>query len=317
MSHDGGQTFTETTYDTVFQDSNAIPYRVSVHPFNGSVAVISGYQGYPTVFTHDAGVTWHNSTMAGQPGSIVPSVGPYGNFWWAYPLARENNQPSTSAAAPATFYYYNGTSALFTSVDSGATWSLTYNGFPPWNVPLFAIATPPRGTAAAGDIWAFAGWQLQHSTNGGANFSQAWEFSSVKSTITVGPLPNVTGAAAMSARCALRLPEESRPRGAHVDILNSEEAARSPYPYSTAAGPAYVVYAAGSAVWGAYQGVFASVDYGNSWRELTTADEMLGDSVGVLEASLASPGVLTVGTDGRGAFYIDATAILLEELSKC
>jgi hypothetical protein len=110
-----------------------------------------------------AGKTWANST-----GGVV-SVGQQGNFWFGQPLATENQLDP--AAEEATFYYYNGTTTLFTSADSGASFAPVHTEFPSWNCPFFGLATPPRGAAAAGDLWAFAGWKLYHSVNGGRNFS--------------------------------------------------------------------------------------------------------------------------------------------------
>eukprot|EP01044_Picomonas_judraskeda_P003493 COSAG03_NODE_288_length_9356_cov_6.131224_7_plen_142_part_00 len=109
------------------------------------------------------GKTWGNAT-----GGVV-SVGQQGDFWFGQPLATENQLDP--AAEEATFYYYNGTTTLFTSTDSGASFAPVHTEFPPWNCPFFGIATPPRGAAAAGDLWAFAGWKLYHSVNGGRNFS--------------------------------------------------------------------------------------------------------------------------------------------------
>ena len=332
VSGDGGRSFTETTYDVTLQDSNAYPYRIVAHPFNATVAVITGYSGMPVTSTHDAGTTWGNASYVAANGQTTPllSVGPYGNFWWAQPLARDNNaDPSGSASVPATIYYYNGTTSLFTSVDNGVSWKETYIGFPTWNVPLFGLATPPRGTAAAGDIWAFAGWQLHRSTNGGANFSQVWQFYSVKNVIAVGPLPsNVSSrrtgrsAAEMSALCAERLPAGQRPRGASEELISSDVSAGRawPYPLSYKGAPAYVVYAIGVVSYSADSsrvGLYVSADYGQSWHELTTATQGLGDSPNVLEASLSSPGMVFVGTEGRGAFYADASDVILRALEDC
>ena len=59
-------------------------------------------------------------------------------------------------------YYYNGTTTLWVSEDTGASFRPIYEAFPSWNVPYFGIATPPRGASAAGDVWAFSGWKLYH-----------------------------------------------------------------------------------------------------------------------------------------------------------
>lgn len=85
VSYDGGKTFNETTYDAVISGSNSYPYRVVVHPFNGSVAVITGYQGMPVVYTHDAGSTWGNATQANgtNAGQMLESVG------WVPPVLDE------------------------------------------------------------------------------------------------------------------------------------------------------------------------------------------------------------------------------------
>jgi hypothetical protein len=68
----------------------------------------------------------------------------------------------SNTSSEATIYYYNGTTTLFTSTDSGATFTPTYERLNPWNTPFFGVAVPPRGAAAAGDLWVFSGWQLFH-----------------------------------------------------------------------------------------------------------------------------------------------------------
>jgi xyloglucan-specific exo-beta-1,4-glucanase len=331
VSNDGGKTFTETTYDAQIQGSNSYPYRVVAHPFNATVAAITGYQGMPVVHTLDGGNTWLNATDAAT-NLPIPSVGPYGNFWWAQPFARDNNaDPTGSPSTPATLYYYNGTTSLFTSTDNGATWAAQTHALPPWNVPLFGIATPPRGTSAAGDIWAFAGWQLHHSTDGGKTFSGVWKFYSVKNTIAVGPLPaTITSprsgrtAAELSGLCARHRGAAARP--APRSLVDNDRAAGRTVPYPTSAddtasaegSPAYVVYGVGTLTGDTDRvGVYVSADYGNTWGELTSARQGLGDSPCVLEASIGTPGRVYVGTDGRGAFYGDATPVIADMLLEC
>ena len=130
------------------------------------------------------------------------------NFWVAQPLDTEKN--GDASADEATFYYYDGVGTLYTSIDSGASFTVTYNEFATWHVPYFGLATPPRGTAAAGDIWCFAGWKLYHSTNAGANFSQVYQLYSLDHVFTLGVLPPTvssrTGrdAPALAALCAAR-----------------------------------------------------------------------------------------------------------------
>ena len=115
VSRDGGATFTDTTWDSVFNVSQANPYRIAVHPFDGSKAVVVARTGLPLSFSRDFGVTWGVST--GPGGAPLPSCGQQGNFWWAQPLATEKQIPPS--AAEATVYYYNGTTTLFVSEDSG------------------------------------------------------------------------------------------------------------------------------------------------------------------------------------------------------
>ena len=154
VSRDGGASFVDTLYDDAFPVSQANPYRVAVHPFDGAKAVVAARSGLPVAYTRDFGATWQNATG-------VVSVGQQGNFWFGQPLARENQLDE--AAAEAVFYYYNGTGGLSVSADSGATFTPVYSGFPTWSVPFFGLATPPRGASAAGDLWTFAGWKLFHS----------------------------------------------------------------------------------------------------------------------------------------------------------
>jgi hypothetical protein len=84
-----------------------------------------------------------------------------------------------------------------------------------------------------------------------------------------------------------------------------------------------VVYAIGAlGVWDAPAGLVASVDLGHTWVRLAgdaspTPAQGLGDSPYVLEASEAQPGVLYVGTGGRGAYWRDVSADLRAALLAC
>ena len=49
--------------------------------------------------------------------------------------------------------------------------------------------------------------------------------------------------------------------------------------------------------------------------KLSDLDDLLAPNA--LEASLAQPGLLLVGTDGRGAFYADASAAIMAALEEC
>jgi hypothetical protein len=295
VSRDGGLTFQDTAWDDVYGRAGAAsPYRVLVHPDSGAAAIVAAREGLPLTYTADYGRTWGNSSG----GEGVRSVGQAGNFWYAQPLARENNAPPPhSPTAPFTAYFYNGTTTLFTSRDSGASFEPTYTGFPPWEVPYFAVATPPRGAAAApGDVWVFAGWKLYHSVNGGANFSQVWQFYSVQKALSVGPLPE--GAAGLARACS------------------SDSSSGS------AASSAYAVYVVGIPQYGVQEGLFASVDQGRSWIPLagphsTTPHQGLGDTPLVLEPRAKDPGVLFVGTEGRGGYYRNVSGDLLRALHSC
>ena len=83
----------------------------------------------------------------------------------------------------------------------------------------------------------------------------------------------------------------------------------------------YVVYAVGILTYGSPAALFASIDMGHSWLQLSggniTAAQALGDSPYVLEASASAPGVVYVGTEGRGSFYRDAGLTLREALLGC
>jgi hypothetical protein len=304
VSRDGGATFQDTAWDSAYAVDQANPYRVAVHPFNGARAVVAARQGLPLTFTADWGATWRNASGAA-------SVGERGNFWFAQPLAVE--QQIAAGAADFTLYYYNGTTTLFVSEDSGATFVPVFSAFPPWSVPFFGLATPPRGAAPRGDIWAFAGWKLWHSVNGGANFSQVWQFYELDHVLAVGPLPNFTspagrGSAELFAACVAAGAAASAAVGA------------PPLP-APGAGAGYAVYAVGTRAYGEQAALYGSVDAGANWALLAggnaTPGNALGDSPYVLEASKRDPGVLFVGTGGRGAWWRDVSAELRAALLAC
>ena len=102
VSRDGGASFEDTAWDSVYAVDQANPYRVLVHPGDGARALVAARVGIPLSFTRDWGATWGN---ASGPGGVMQSCGQQGNFWFAQPLARENNDAAAAgSAAEATFY---------------------------------------------------------------------------------------------------------------------------------------------------------------------------------------------------------------------
>jgi hypothetical protein len=304
VSRDGGASFADTAFDSVYAVSQANPYRVAVHPFDGAKAVVAARSGLPVAFTRDYGATWANATG-------VVSVGEQGNFWFGQPLARENQ--IDEAAPEAVFYFYNGTGGLSVSSDSGASFATVYAGFPSWSVPFFGLATPPRGASAAGDLWTFAGWKLYHSINGGVNQTSVWSFYHPDTVIAVGPLPPAVSPSGRNERGLAALCAARAARAAAA-------AGRPPLP--ALAGAAYAVYVIGARDYDEPSALFASVDLGHSWQPLsgansTTPAQGLGDTPTALEASAKQPGVLYVGTGGRGVFARDVSAELVAALLAC
>ena len=103
VSRDGGATFADTAWDSVYAVDQANPYRVLVHPGDGGRALVAARTGLPLSFTRDYGATWGNAS--GPGGVPMQSCGQQGNFWFAQPLARENNDAAAAgSAAEATFY---------------------------------------------------------------------------------------------------------------------------------------------------------------------------------------------------------------------
>jgi len=316
VSRDGGASFQDTNWDNIYGPigGQANPYRVIVHPDDGSRALVCARSGLPLTYTRDFGVTWANSS--GPEG--VHSVGEQGNFWFAQPFARELNDGATSAATEFTVYFYNGTTTLFTSRDSGATFETTFDKFPSWNTPLFSIATPPRGTSSAGDIWAFAGWKLYHSVNGGVNFTQVWQVYGVEKALAVGPLPGCAGSVPsgdLALKCAMRAE-------ATAEALGKPPLPIPHLPLPSGASPGYTVYFVGPKDYGVPESVYASIDFGHSWIPLagpnsSTPSQGLGDTPYVLEPSLRDPGVLYVGTEGRGGYFRNTTEELCAALLAC
>jgi hypothetical protein len=89
-----------------------------------------------------------------------------------------------------------------------------------------------------------------------------------------------------------------------------------------AAGDGYVVYAIGEQSFDWPAALLASVDYGHTWLALSGANSTapaqgLGDSPLVLEASAKTPGVIYVGTGGRGAFVRDVSPEIVAALLSC
>jgi hypothetical protein len=201
-----------------------------------------------------------------------------------------------------------------------------YTSFPTWDVPYFAIATPPRGASVTGDIWLFAGWKLYHSVNAGVNFASVWSFYHPDTIITVGALPSVVSAAtgrderALAARCvARRRHDEATASGAGGAV----ERQSLPVPAVSADGraSAYAVYVVGARAYHEASALWMSVDMGHSWIRLSggnaTSDQALGDSPTVLEASAQHPGTIMVGTGGRGIFERNVTAQIAAALLEC
>ena len=310
VSRDGGKTFADTTWDSTYPVDQANPYRVVSHPFDGAKAVVVAREGLPVTFTRDFGKTWGNSTG-------IKSVGQQGDFWFAQPIVAELQ---IDADAPeAVFYFYNGTGGLFSSVDSGATFTPTYTQFPDWQVPFYGLAVPPRGAAAAGDLWAFAGWKIYHSVDAGATFSQAYSFYEIDHVLAVGPLPPTTAGA--SGRHERELATRCYERSAAAAVASGAQPLPPPRAPTDGGAAGYVVYAIGTHNYAEPTALYASIDAGHSWLQLSgfnsTPAQALGDSPYVLEASLSQPGTLYVGTGGRGAFVRDVAAELRAALLAC
>ena len=308
MSRDGGATFEDTGYDDVYPVDQANPYRVAVHPFNGAKAVVAARRGLPIAVTSDFGKTWKNATG-------VTSVGQIGNFWYPQPMARE--MQIDPASPEFTIFYYDGIGVLSVSHDSGATFTPVYTSFPTWQVPFFAVATPPRGVAAAGDVWVFAGWQLYHSVNGGVNMTHVWEFYHPGNAIAVGALPRTV---APSGRAERQLAERCVTRG--VNAAAATTPLPAPRRLRDDAPAGYVVYVIGAQDFDQTFALFGSVDAGHTWLSLsgansTTPEQALGDGAYVLEASEKDPGHIFVGTEGRGSFWRDVSAELRAALLAC
>ncbi len=94
------------------------------------------------------------------------------------------------------------------------------------------------------------------------------------------------------------------------------------YPSPNCLSTAYAVYVLGTQKYGGISSLYASVDFGASWVALAGANSSTptqgrGDMPTVLEASAQQPGVLFVGTGGRGAYWRDVSADLRAALLGC
>ena len=81
------------------------------------------------------------------------------------------------------------------------------------------------------------------------------------------------------------------------------------------------MYVFGTLNYGEASALYASVDFGNHWVSLSgsaaTPEQGLGDSPSILSASASEPGVVYVGTGGRGAFWRDVSGVLGDALLAC
>ena len=151
------------------------------------------------------------------------------------------------------------------------------------------------------------------STDGGVNQSGVWSFYHPDTVITVGLLPPASSPGGRDERALAALCAE---RGARA----AAAAGRPPLP--APAGAAYAVYVIGERDYNEPSALFASVDLGHSWVPLSgasspTPTQGLGDTPTALEASAKEPGVLYVGTGGRGVFARNVSAELVAALLAC
>ena len=180
--------------------------------------------------------------------------------------------------------------------------------------------------------------------NGAVNFSNVWQFYHPQPVITVGPMPAVTSSAsgrnasALAALCAARGQQEAAaagqpalpPQPPTASGAAAGEGGGAPrewgylrsYIIDPSVPPAaYVVYVFGELNYGEASALYASVDFGAHWLPLSgagaTPTQGLGDSPAIIEASAAEPGVVFVGTGGRGAFWRDVSGVLESALLAC
>jgi hypothetical protein len=88
-------------------------------------------------------------------------------------------------------------------------------------------------------------------------------------------------------------------------------------PTVPAPSPGYVVYVIGYEYYGNFTTIYFSVDYGAKWSSLYTPGQAVGDHPLVVEADAQDIGMIYVGTGGRGFYYYDASADILEALLEC
>lgn len=290
VSFDGGKSSTGTQWDSTYESS--VPQKVAVNPYDKNNWVVTTGPSYggdrrPSMTT-DGGQTYHNITEL-----------PYGEgggfFWSPQPLVSDRQ---TQPGDNATFYHYFASlGSLYASHANGVpgSWSLVHSKLPS-GMYQYALAVPSAGTSAPGDVWmAFGASGLYRTTDGGKTTEQVQGVTSAD-IIAIGPLPG-------DVEDDARLCAAGRSHAASAA--------------SGAAPAGYAVYLFGIVGSDTFTQAYVSVNMGASWTSLHQAGQGLGDQPSRMTASRQQPGMVFVGTGGRGIFYYNASAEIRDAVKSC
>ncbi|MBE9178915.1 hypothetical protein IQ268_10115 [Oculatella sp. LEGE 06141] len=285
FNHDNGlDTFPSKSFDetgVVFQDTYAIAYSESD----------------PSRMVRVSGNRW-NSTYGG--GTSTDG----GKTWQAFGSFPSSEMPlrvAVSATDPDRFVVtMSGEKALWTA-DGGTSWTVV-EGLPegfggPWNWSQPLAADPVDGNA----FYYYSRKKLYRSNDGGESFRVVESNLPQADWFALKTIPGREG------EMWLSLDDEglyrSQNAGESFFRVDSVEQAhlfafgKAPARSST---PALYLY---GRVAGQDDGIFRSLDWGETWEAIGDPDRPIGNEPKIMEASQQVYGLVFVGTRGRGIYY--------------
>jgi len=254
------------------------------------------------MFTSSTGVDYAGNSVksvvrvGNSAGSPQVALSNDGGATWNLNYAASNDQYGGRVA-----YSANADTILWSSESSGVLRSQYQGSFT-------AVSSVPSGAAIASDkkdnAYFYAGTtKLLVSSDIGATFSPGGSLGAATSIRDIAVHPTVAGELWVSTDVGIF---HSTDHGATLSLISSTLTNTHRIALGKGSGSSWILYAFGHGPVGAR--LYATADNGASWQDIQGSSQGFGAIDGCrLAGSANEPGLVYVGTNGRGVLYAQGT----------
>lgn len=267
-----------------FQDTYSIAYCEKVPSQMVRVGGARQHSTYTGATSTDGGLTWNQFTSF--PADTMPM------------------RVAMSATNPSLFVVtVSGGQSLHTA-DGGAFWA-SVSGLPsgaegPWNWSQPLVADKVDGNT----FYYYADGKVYRSTDGGLSFGIVNSSLAAESWHSLKTVPGVKGEVWVSLNWKGLY--RSTDGGVKFDkIAGVERAYLFAFGKPQTGSTISALYLYGK-ITGMGEGIFRSLDRGQTWIDIGDPKQPVGNDPNVMEASRQQFGLVFIGTNGRGIYYKNA-----------